>query len=158
MTGAEHAATFADLRLRQLTAGDAGAIEAHLLGLDMMSRNSRFHCALGDYAVAQYARCFDAAVDTLFGAVDARSGCIVALAEARRADVSYSVDLAVSVHPSHRRRGLGRSLAARAVAAAFARGATEARLRFAPANPAAARIAAGLGAKFCAPGLAILLA
>jgi GNAT superfamily N-acetyltransferase len=166
MTGTAHATTplrqpagqAGDLRLRRLTAGDVPAIATHLLALDMVSRNSRFHCALADAAVARYAQCFDDAADVLFGAVEAGSGRIVALAEARAAAAPRTVDLAVSVDATHRRRGLGRALLACAVSAAFDQGVTEARLRFGPGNLPAARIAAGLGARFGAPGRAILLA
>ena len=148
----------ADLRLRRLTQGDVPAIETHLLALDMVSRNNRFHCALGDAAVARYAQRFDNTADLLFGAIDAGSGRIVALAEARPAGAPRTVDVAVSVHAAHRRRGLGRTLVACTVSAAFAQGATAAHLRFAPGNLPAVRIAAGLGARFGAPGQAILVA
>jgi GNAT superfamily N-acetyltransferase len=160
-TRAEHrdpVAPVAGLRLRRLTSGDAAAIEAHLLDLDMLSRNSRFHCALGDFAVARYARCFDAAADVLFGAIDAGTGRIVALAEARPAAAPRTVDLAVSVQATHRRRGLGRALLACAISTAFAQGATVADFRFAPGNLAAVRIATRLGARFRAPGRAVLSA
>src|SRR5262249_24871139 len=166
MNGTAHALTTlrqpselaGNLRLHRLTTGDVPAIETHLLALDMVSRNSRFHCALGDAAVARYAQRFDDAADVLFGALDAASGHIVALAVARPAGAPRTVDVAVSVLAAHRRRGLGRTLVACTLSAAFAQGAAAACLRFAPGNLPAVRIASRLGARFGAPGQAVLVA
>ncbi len=144
--------------LRRLEACDLAAIEAHLLGLDMASRNRRFGAGFGDAAVAAYVRNLDPGADILFGALEAYSRRIVGLAEARSTQASRAVEIGASVLAGHRGRGLGRELVARAVAAAFARGATAAELLFDPSNHAAARIAAGLGASFRAPGRAVLRA
>ena len=45
-----------DTVLRRLTYGDLPLIERHLLDLDMVSRNSRFHRSFGDSAVTAYVR------------------------------------------------------------------------------------------------------
>jgi RimJ/RimL family protein N-acetyltransferase len=66
------------------------------------------------------------------------------------------VEVAVSVHPYHRREGLGRRLVARAMALAFAEGAEAAVLLLAPENRAIARLAGSLRARLTAMGCAIL--
>jgi predicted N-acetyltransferase YhbS len=73
-------------------------------------------------------------------------------------DAPRTVEVAVSVHPYHRREGLGRRLVARAVSLAFAEGAEAAVFLFAPENRAVAGLAAALGARFPAPGRALLVA
>jgi hypothetical protein len=99
-----------EVHLRRLADEDLPLIEMHLLGLDMPSRNSRFHCGFGDAAVAAYVRDLDPSRDVLFGAVDPGTGRIVGLAEARPANAPKTVDLATSVLPSHRKRGLAHAL------------------------------------------------
>src|SRR3954453_23975481 len=155
------------LHVRRLRTGDLAAIEGHLLRLDMVSRNRRFHCGFGDAAVKAYVGGLDADADILFGAVDRDSGRVIGLAEARPAGKPRTVDLGVSVLSSHRRVRLAHALAARTVEggfargghtveAVFARGGTIVELLFDPDNLPATRIAAGLGAKVCAPGRAVL--
>ena len=144
------------VHLRRLGDKDLPLVEEHLLGLDMPSRNSRFHCGFGDAAVAAYVRDLDPNRDVLFGAIDPGTGRIVGLAEARPANGPKTVDLATSVLPSHRKRGLAHALVTRAAGVASDQGATAADLRFAPGNLAANRIAARLGASFRAPGIAVV--
>ena len=64
----------------------------------------------------------------------------------------------MSVHPHHRREGLGRRLVTRAASLAFAEGAEAALFLFAPENRAVAGLAGALGARFPEPGRALLLA
>jgi GNAT superfamily N-acetyltransferase len=128
----------------------------HLLRLDMASRNSRFGCGLGDWAVTAYVRGLDLTRDILFGATEIGTDQIVGLAEARPAKVLQAVDLSVSVLASHRKRGLAHELVARAAGAAFDRGAKTIELTFVPSNVAARRIAAKLEATFLAPGFAVV--
>lgn len=143
--------------LRRLESGDLAAIETHLLDLDLVSRNRRFHSGFSDAAVAAYVRRLDPSTDILFGAIEEDSGRIVGLAEARPAGRPRTVDVAASVLTPHRRRGLAHELVARTVAVAFGQGATAVELLFAPDDAAAAHIAAGLGASRAAPGRAVLL-
>jgi RimJ/RimL family protein N-acetyltransferase len=143
-------------QLRMLGCGDLPHIEMHLLSLDMASRNSRFGCGFGDWAVTGYARGLDVSTDILFGAVEFDTDRIVGLAEARPAKAPQTVDLGVSVLASHRKRGLAHELVARAVHVAFDRDVKAIELTFAPSNVAAGRIAAKLGATFKAPGFAIV--
>lgn len=142
--------------LRRLDAGDLGGIAAHLLDLDMVSRNQRFHCGFGDAAITAYVDGLDAKTDILFGAIDPRSDQIVGLVEARATTAQHTVDLGVSVLPSHRGLGLGRKLVAQAAETAFAEGNDAVDLRFDPANLPASRIVAGLGARVRMPGHAVL--
>jgi RimJ/RimL family protein N-acetyltransferase len=145
-----------DTVLRRLTYGDLPLIERHLLDLDMVSRNSRFHRSFGDSAVTAYVRNLDAAIDVLFGAIEPRTDCPVGLAEARPARIPRTVDLATSVLVSHRKRGLAHELLTRVIELTFDRGMTAAELVFQPGNLAASRIAARLGARFRAPGFAVV--
>ena len=79
------------VQLRRLGSDDLAAIESHLLELDAVSRNSRFHCGFGDAAVAGYVRSLDDTVDVLFGAIESRNGRMVGLAEARPAEAPGSL-------------------------------------------------------------------
>ena len=98
------------VNLRRLGDKDLPLIEEHLLGLDMPSRNSRFHCGFGDAAVAAYVRDLDPSRDVLFGPVDPGTGRTVGMTEARPANGPKTVDLATSVLPSYRKRGLAHAL------------------------------------------------
>lgn len=143
-------------QLRRLGHEDLHGIEMHLLSLDMASRNSRFGCGFGDWAVTDYARGLDVTKDILFGATEFGTDRIVGLAEARPAKAPQTVDLGVSVLASHRKRGLAHELVARAVDVAFDRDVKAIELTFAPSNVAAGRIAAKLGAAIKAPGFAVV--
>jgi GNAT superfamily N-acetyltransferase len=144
--------------IRRLDGRDIAGIEQHLLELDMVSRNRRFHCGFGDAAVKAYVRRLDISIDILFGAVEEASGRIVGLAEAHPASAQQTVEVGTSVLPTHRKRGLARELIRRAIAAAFAQGATAAELIFDPSNRAMVCLVAGLGARSCVPGRAVLCA
>ena len=144
------------LEVRRLSGRDLGAIERHLLGLDMVSRNRRFSSGFGDAAVMAYVQRLDLSADILFGAIEENSGRIVGLAEAHPFGGPRTVEIGTSVLATHRRRGLATRLVARAVAVAQAEGATTVELLFDPSNYAAARIAVGLGASMRAPGRAVL--
>jgi GNAT superfamily N-acetyltransferase len=126
-------------------------VEEHLLALALEDRHARFGAGRGDAAVAAYARGLDPSRARLVGGVDDAGGRVVGLAEAHPTELPGAYEIAVSVHPDHRRRGLGRRLAAAAVAAAFAAGAATAEFHYAPGNRAVARLAAALGARFPSP-------
>lgn len=156
MSAKEISPTMSGTCLRRLDDGDRAGIERHLLELDPVSRNRRFHSGFGDAAVAAYVRSLDVTADLLFGAIEESSGRIVGLAEARPAAAWLTVEVGTSVLPTHRKRGLARELIARAVAVAFGEGVTAAEFLFDPTNSAAVRIAARLGAKSYLPGRAVL--
>jgi GNAT superfamily N-acetyltransferase len=144
--------------MRRLDSGDLAGIERHLLELDPVSRNCRFHSGFSDAAVAAYVRSLDVTTDILFGAIEEANSRIVGLAEARPAEARLTVDVGTSVLPTHRRRGVARELVALAIAVAFAEGMTAAEFVFDPTDPAAVRTAARLGAKSNSPGRAVLYA
>lgn len=155
MSAKEISPAMSNAGVRRLDAGDLAAIERHLIELDPVSRNCRFHSGFSDAAVAAYVRSLDVTTDILFGAIGEADGRIIGLAEARPA-AWLTVDVGTSVVPTHRRRGLAGELVARAIAVAFAEGVTAAQFLFDPTNTAAARTAARLGAKSNSPGRAVL--
>jgi ribosomal protein S18 acetylase RimI-like enzyme len=137
-----------DLRVRPLGRADLPEVERHLLALGPADRRARFGLALGDAAVAAYARRIDPDRAVLVGAADGPGGRLVGLAEAQPTGAPGRVEMAVSVHAPHRRRGLGRRLVGAALAAAFeARGAEAAEFLFDPGNRPIAGLVRALGAR-----------
>jgi GNAT superfamily N-acetyltransferase len=77
---------------------------------------------------------------------------MVGLAEAQPAVAAPGwVEIAVSVHPPYRRRGLGRRLVAATVAIAFERGAEVAEFFFDPDNRPIIALVLSLGARIDTP-------
>lgn len=144
--------------IRRLAVEDLAAIEHHLLTLEPIARRWRFHSAISDWAVSSYARGLKTTAGVLVGATECHGERIVGLAEAHPAAAPRTVDVAISVLASHRRRGLGGELVNCAVAVAFAEGAAAAEFLFDPDNVAAARIVARLGARSNIRGRAVLRA
>src|SRR5262249_33751861 len=142
--------------LRRLGHRDLPAIERHLLDLDLISRNRRFHSGFGDTAVAMYVRSLDLTAGVVFGACEPASVRAVGLGEAHPSGEPQTVEVGVSVLDRHRGRDIGRRLVEHAIAAAFAQGATTAEMLFDPADLAVTRIVAGVGARTCAPGHAVV--
>jgi ribosomal protein S18 acetylase RimI-like enzyme len=70
------------------------------------------------------------------------------LAEAHPTDAVRTVEVAVSIDPAFRHRGLGQRLVARALMAAFARGAQLAEFNFAPDNRPVVSMVRTLGGRF----------
>ena len=139
--------TLADPHVRPLDVGDLPEVERHLLSLDFHDRNTRFGGAIADDMIGLYVRRIDAARAVLVGALEAWGSRIVGIAEAQPTDRLRVVELAVSVHPTHRGRGLGLRLLRQVLLIAFARGAEAAEFQFDPANAAIARLACALGAR-----------
>lgn len=133
-------------------------VERHLLALGPADRRKRFLSPFGDSAIIRYVRGIDPDDAVIVGAADLH-GRLIGIAEANPVgDAPRTVGVAVSVHPYHRREGLGRRLVAQAVALAFAEGAGAAVFQFAPENQAIAGLVAGLGAICTWPGRAFLSA
>lgn len=152
------AADDAALAVRRLARRDMPEVERHLLALGPADRRKRFLSPADDGAIARYAAGIDPGRAVLVGAADP-VGRLVGIAEAHPVvDAPRTVEAAVSVHPYHRREGLGRRLVALAVSLAFAEGGEAAVFLFAPENRAVAGLAGALGARFPAPGRAVLLA
>jgi ribosomal protein S18 acetylase RimI-like enzyme len=137
----------AGLCVRQLDGADLSAMAQHLLRLAPADRQARFLRYPTDKAIADYATGLDLSCTVLIGAFDWRNR-MIGLAEAHPTDVPHTVEIAVSIDPAFRRRGLGRHLVGRALALAFARGAQSAEFFFAPDNRALARLVVGLGGRF----------
>jgi ribosomal protein S18 acetylase RimI-like enzyme len=134
-------------QLRQLGAEDLPAIERHLLGLGLRDRQSRFHGAVADTTIAAYVRRINPARSVLVGASVAPTDNIIGLAEAHPAEAPRTVEMAVSVPPLFRHRGLGSRLVTRATELAFAHGAETAEFVFAPDNQPIVALMRGLGAR-----------
>jgi ribosomal protein S18 acetylase RimI-like enzyme len=150
------AATVAAPSIFRLGRGDLPGVERHLLALGPADRRKRFLSPADDGAIARYAAGLDPVRATLVGAAGP-GGRLVGIAEAHPVvDAPRTVEAAVSVHPYHRREGLGRRLVARALSIAFAEGAEAAVFLFAPENRAVAGLARSLGARLAAPGRALL--
>jgi ribosomal protein S18 acetylase RimI-like enzyme len=158
MSTAAPAAHEAPLVVRRLDRRDMPEVERHLLALGPADRRKRFLSPVDDDAIARYVAGIDAGRAVLVGAADPEGG-LAGIAEAHAiVDAPRTVEMAVSVHPYHRRQGLGRRLVARAVSFAFAEGAEAAVFLFAPENRTVAMMAKALGAGLPAPGRALLLA
>ena len=135
------------LDIRQLGTNDSRAIERHLLALARLDRQARFLGILSDERISAYARRLDPLSMVLIGAFDPNAR-MVGLAEAVPTDAGRKVEIAVSIDPAFRRRGLGRRLVARALTAAFARGAQLAEFTFAPGNRPVISMVQALGGRF----------
>lgn len=109
------------LRIRRLGAADGPAVAAHLLALPAADRRARFGAALDAAAVLRHCAQLDLGREIGFGALDVE-GALVGLAIGC-GDGARRVEVAVSVLPAQRRRGLGAALVARVCGAALAAGA-----------------------------------
>ena len=135
------------LHLCQLGTSDSRAIEQHLLGLAPQDRRARFFGKLTDEAISAYAQRLDPSRAVLIGAFDPGER-LVGLAEAHPTDAVRTVEVAISIDPAFRHRGLGQRLVARALTAAFARGAESAEFNFAPGNRPIVSMVRTLGGRF----------
>lgn len=135
------------MHIRLLGPGDLQQVEQHLLALNPADRYARFHSGVSDWAISAYVRRIDPARAILVGASHRSGGGLVGLAEAQPAAAPGTVELAVTIHPACRRRGLGRRIVGEVLARAFANGAGTAELFFTRSNVALAGLAAGLGAR-----------
>ncbi len=152
------AAGGAPLAVRRLGRRDMLAVERHLLALGPADRRKRFLSPFDNGAVARYAAGLDPGRAVLVGA-DGPDWQLAGIAEAHPVPGAPGrVEVAVSVHPYHRREGLGRRLVVGAVALAFAEGAEAAEFLFAPENRTVARLVFSLGARATGLGRAALLA
>jgi ribosomal protein S18 acetylase RimI-like enzyme len=132
------------LHLRQLGTSDSRAIEQHLLGLAPLDRRAG---KLTDEAISAYAQRLDPSRAVLIGAFDPGER-LVGLAEAHPTDAVRTVEVAVSIDPAFRHRGLGERLVACALTAAFARGAQSAEFNFAQCNRPVVSMVRTLGGRF----------
>jgi ribosomal protein S18 acetylase RimI-like enzyme len=135
------------LHVRQLGTSDSRTIEQYFSGLAPLDRRARFFGKLSDEAISAYAQRLDPSRALLIGAFDP-SGRLVGLAEANPTNAVRTVEVAVSIDPAFRHRRLGQRLVARALIAAFARGAQSAEFNFAPGNRPVVSMVRTLGGRF----------
>ena len=158
MVALNAAAAVAAVPIVRLGRRDLPEVERHLLALGPADRRKRFLSPADDGAISGYVSRLDPDRAVLVGAAGP-DGCLVGIAEAHPVvDAPRTVEVAVSVHPYHRREGHGRRLVAHALSVAFAGGAEAAVFHFAPENRALAGLAGTLGARLPAPGRALLIA
>ena len=120
--------------IRRLHQQDAAAIETHLLGLNSKDRRLRFFWKAADPQILAYVRRIRWERSLLLGAI--RDDRVVGLAEAvfDGSAPSGRAEIAVSVDPEFRRRGLGRHLVGCAIDRAKLLGAQHAHLMFLQEN------------------------
>ena len=134
--------------LRRLGPDHMPEVERLLLALGPADRRMRFLSPFEDGVISAYVRRIDPDTVFLVGAIEDRDGGLLGLAEAHPSGAPGRVEVAVSVRPAHRRRGLGGRLVAQALALAFGAGADTAEFAFDPENRAIVGLAASLGARF----------
>jgi ribosomal protein S18 acetylase RimI-like enzyme len=142
-----NAITMSEPCVRPLSVGDLTEIERHLLSPDFHDRNTPFCGAAVDAMICLYLRRMDVAHAVLVGALEAWGSRIVGLAEAQPTDRPRVVELAISILPCYRGRGLGLRLLRQVVMIAFARGAEAAEFQFQKENTAISRLVHALGAR-----------
>jgi RimJ/RimL family protein N-acetyltransferase len=126
-----------------LGAADAQRIVRHLQRLPLEDRHSRFGLGMSDSALATYVQHAAArSSDRLFGVADV-SGRLVAVAHLYL--TPPSAEVAVSVDPLLRRRGLATALIRAAAHAAQEAGATQLQMTCLPDNAAARALVRRLG-------------
>lgn len=131
-------------RTRQLNADDLGSVEDLLLALDANDRRARFHLAVSDWWISAYVGGLDPARAVLVGAFVGRR--LVGVAEAHPATSAPVAEMAVVIHPSHRRGGLATLLVRRALSIAFVRGTKIAEFAFVRNDPVLVGFVGALGA------------
>ncbi len=142
------------LLIRPLDHGDRAALTAHLIGLPREDRRTRFSGNVSDAAIQRHCDELDLGETVCFAAFDAAGDMIgAALGFACGAGAGHQrwfVEIAVSVAPEHRRRGLGADLVGRVCGAVSARGAHAAVFEFDPSNIAIRGLVRHLGGRVAA--------
>ncbi len=135
------------LLIRRLEHNDRAALAAHLIGLPRADRRTRFSGHLHDEAIQLHCDDLDLEDTVCFVAFDT-AGAVVGAALGFTCGVGHRrwfAEIAVSVAPEHRRRGLGADLVARVCDAVSARGANAAVFEFDPSNVAIRGLVRHLG-------------
>ncbi len=136
------------LLIRRLEADDRAVLAAHLIALPHEDRRTRFGGNVSDAAIRRHCDHLNLQETICFGAVDAIGDVVGAAlgftygaADGRRP----VAEIAVSVVPAYRRRGLGSDLVARVFDAVAANGADAAVFEFDPSNGAIKALVRHLG-------------
>ncbi len=137
------------LLIRRLGQGDRAALAAHLIGLPKEDRRTRFGGNSGDEAIRRHCEALDLEETVCFAALD-EAGDVIGAALGFTYGVGAGhhhgfVEIAVSVAPEYRRRGLGADLVARVCGAVAMRGADTAVFEFDPSNTAIRSLVRHLG-------------
>lgn len=122
--------------IRKLRPKEAALFKEHLLRLDPESRNQRFLGGVNDEFIAKYpARCF-AHKATVFAYIE--DGKVLGAAELHpeSPEQKHTAEVAFSVEPELRRRGIGQRLFRRLIVSARNAGIRHLRLNCHPANEA----------------------
>ena len=132
--------------MRPLDAGDLPDIGRHYLALGLADRRARFGAPPSDASILAYVRQLDPARAILVGAFLMGDTDLGGVVEAQPTSSPDRVEIAISVHPCLRRRGVGLGLVRTALALAFESGFVAAEFFFAPDNRAMIGLARKLGA------------
>jgi GNAT superfamily N-acetyltransferase len=137
--------------IRCLGQGDRGALAAHLISLPPRDRRTRFGGNSGDEAIRRHCDDLDLEETICFAAFDEAGDMIgAALGFTYGAGAGHHhqvAEIAVSVAPDHRRRGLGADLVACVCGTVVARGAIAAVFEFDPSNVAIRGLIRHLGGR-----------
>jgi ribosomal protein S18 acetylase RimI-like enzyme len=139
------------LLIRRLGHDDRTALKEHFIGLPREDRRTRFGGNTSDEAIRRH--CDDLNLDetVCFAAVDATGEIVeAAFGFTYQAGVGHPfqlAEIALSVAPAHRRRGLGANLVARVCDTVATRGAEAAVFEFDPSNAAIRGLIRHLGGR-----------
>lgn len=128
--------------VQRLNEGARVAVVAHLLALSPQDRSMRFGASLAPDFIASYVDRIDFGHDAVFGIHDSRLDLVGVAHVAFDSDLA---ELALSVLPGHRGRGVGSALFERAVAHARNRSIPKLFMHFLAGNAPIMRIAQKFG-------------
>lgn len=126
------------IAINRLSESSRPTLAQHFLSLPMRDRNLRFGMALAPPAIAAYVDQIDLDRDAVFGVHD---DCNVLVGVAHVAVQDNQAELALSVLPVHRRRGIASALLKRAIGLARSRRVAKLFMHFLTANVAIMRLA-----------------
>ena len=99
-----------DARVRRLCSADRAAVLAHLQALSAQDQEMRFGCAMSRSAIARYVDGLDFGQDVALAVEDA-AGHVIGMAQILPlGSAAVAAEIAFSVLPASRRRGLGHCL------------------------------------------------
>ncbi len=136
------------LLIRRLGPNDRAALAAHLLALPPKDRRTRFGANSGDAAIRRHCEALDLEETVCFAALDgagAVAGAAFGFLYDGGAGQRCLAEIAVSVAPDYRRRGLGATLVSRVCDAVTVCGAEAAIFEFDPSNLAIRSLVRHLG-------------
>ncbi|MDQ2805084.1 MAG: GNAT family N-acetyltransferase [Pseudomonadota bacterium] len=136
--------------IRCLGQGDSAALTAHLISLPPQDRRTRFGGNSGDEAIRRHCDDLNLEETICFAAFDEAGeviGAALGFTCGKDGHHGRFVEVAVSVAPEYRRRGLGADLVSRVCGTVAARGAHAAVFEFDPSNAAIRGLVRHLGGR-----------